>query len=145
MTDSALYLETSCLLKLLFLEPESARVHELLAGEPLVVVSSLVELEAEQQILGRYLGGGISRSLRTKVVARMEELLAQAPFERRSPPLTFVEAARRQTRTSSRYCRTLDQLHLGAMEALGVRRLLTNDDQQAAAAKALGFEVLRPR
>jgi hypothetical protein len=31
------------------------------------------------------------------------------------------------------------------MQALGVRRLLTNDDIQARAATALGFEVLRPR
>jgi len=30
------------------------------------------------------------------------------------------------------------------MESLGVRRLLTHDDQQAAAARALGFAVVRP-
>ena len=34
---------------------------------------------------------------------------------------------------------------LAAMEALGIRRLLTNDDQQAAAARALGFGVVLPR
>ena len=43
------------------------------------------------------------------------------------------------------HCRTLDRLHLAAMQALGVRRLLTNDDIQTRAATALGFEVLRPR
>ena len=37
---------------------------------------------------------------------------------------------------------SLDRLHLAAMEDLGVRRLMTADEAQAAAAKALGFEVL---
>lgn len=41
--------------------------------------------------------------------------------------------------------RTLDRLHLATMEALGLRRLLTNDETQARAAAARGFEVLRPR
>lgn len=145
MTDAALYLETSCLLKLLFYEPDSPRVHELVAAESDVVVTSLVELEAEQQILARYLAGRLSRSRRITVLARMRELLAQAPFERLSPPVSFLDAALRQARGSRVYCRTLDRLHLGAMEALGLRRLLTNDDQQAAAARALGFEVILPR
>jgi predicted nucleic acid-binding protein len=39
----------------------------------------------------------------------------------------------------------LDRLHLAAMQALDVRRLLTNDEIQARAAAALGFEILRPR
>ena len=43
------------------------------------------------------------------------------------------------------HCRTLDRLHLAAMEALGLRRLLTNDEIQGRAAKARGFEVLLPR
>lgn len=42
------------------------------------------------------------------------------------------------------HCRTLDRLHLATMEALGLRRLLTNDVLQARAARALGFEVRTP-
>jgi hypothetical protein len=44
-----------------------------------------------------------------------------------------------------RYCPTLDRLHLAVMQALGFRRLLTNDDAQARAGRALGFSVSLPR
>ena len=42
------------------------------------------------------------------------------------------------------HCRTVDRLHLAAMDELGLRRLLTNDKAQAAAAAALGFTVITP-
>ena len=42
----SLYIDTSCLLKLLFPEPESARVGESVAAEKRVVVSALGRLEA---------------------------------------------------------------------------------------------------
>ena len=44
----SLYLDTSCLWKLLVEEPESARVRELIGNEPEVVISSYAEFEAEQ-------------------------------------------------------------------------------------------------
>ena len=34
---------------------------------------------------------------------------------------------------------------LATIQALGVQRLLTNDDTQAAAARALGLDVVLPR
>ena len=43
------------------------------------------------------------------------------------------------------YCATLDRLHLAAMQALGISRLLTNDAAQAKAARQLGFDVTLPR
>jgi hypothetical protein len=42
-------------------------------------------------------------------------------------------------------CPTLDRLHLAAMQSLELRHLLTNDDAQARAARALGFSVVVPR
>jgi uncharacterized protein with PIN domain len=42
----SLYIDTSCLLKLFLMEPESARVQELSSAEERVVVSTLVRLEA---------------------------------------------------------------------------------------------------
>jgi len=47
---SSLYVDTSCLLKLLFLEAESRRVAEILGSEEHVVVSSLARLEAIVQV-----------------------------------------------------------------------------------------------
>jgi predicted nucleic acid-binding protein len=57
------------------------------------------------------------------------------------------EVAEAQTRplAKSAHCRTLDRLHLATMQVLGFQRLLTNDDRQAAAARALGFDVRLPR
>jgi hypothetical protein len=40
--------------------------------------------------------------------------------------------------------RTLDRLHLAAMEELGLHRLMTHDVPQAEAARVLGYAVLSP-
>ncbi len=57
----------------------------------------------------------------------------------------IVATALKQHRAAGRiHCRAFDRLHLAAMEELGARRLMTNDKNQAAAAKALGFEVITP-
>jgi hypothetical protein len=40
--------------------------------------------------------------------------------------------------------RTLDRLHLAAMEELGLHRLMTHDGPQAKAAAARGYAVLSP-
>ena len=43
------------------------------------------------------------------------------------------------------YCRSLDRLHLATMQALGLHRLLTDDELQARTARGLGFEITLPR
>ena len=62
-------------------------------------------------------------------------------------PTAVVDVAEGQARTLPRdaYCPTLDRLHLAVMKSLDLRRLLTNDDAQARAARALGFSVVVPR
>jgi predicted nucleic acid-binding protein len=60
------------------------------------------------------------------------------------PGTVFQTALRQQGRGRQPHCRSLDRLHLAAMEELGLRRLMTNDVAQAAGARGLGFEVLRP-
>jgi len=142
----ALYLDTSCLLKVFFPEPETAQT--LAAGaESRVVVSSLARLEMLSQIHGRVAGGLLSAARARRLLQRVEAVLKMAPYEPARCPADIIEIAVAQVQPLSKsvYCRTLDRLHLAAMEALGVRRLLTNDDTQAAAARALGFQVLLPR
>jgi predicted nucleic acid-binding protein len=143
----ALYLDTSCLLKMLFPEPESARVVALCAGEPRVVVSSLAKLEATVQINARHAGGTLNKSSARRVRAKLDATLMLAPYEPGIFPPGAVEAAEQQLRIDRRaiHCRTLDRLHLAAMEVLGLGRILTNDDAQARAAAALGYQVLVPR
>ena len=62
-------------------------------------------------------------------------------------PTAVIDVAEEHLRRLPReaHCPTLDRLHLAAMEAFNLRRLLTNDDAQARAARVLGFTVIVPR
>ena len=143
----SLYLDTSCLLKLLFPQPESRRVAQLIEAESSVVVSALARLEALGQLQARVAGGILSAALARKLGERLRALLATEPYELVGFPASAVGLAEAQIRLERRapHCRTVDRLHLGAMQALGLRRVLTNDDPQARVAAALGFTVLLPR
>jgi predicted nucleic acid-binding protein len=142
-----LYVDTSAFLKLLWVEPETSRVEEILAAEDEAVVSDLARLELTVQIQNRRADGLLTRSGAERLRRQAEDLLALAPFVVRSTGALLVEAARRQVdvRDSRSHCRTLDRLHLAAMGELGLDRLLTNDDAQARAARARGAKVLMPR
>jgi predicted nucleic acid-binding protein len=143
----ALYLDTSCLLKAFFPEPETARTLELISAESQVVVSSLTRLEAFSQIQARVAGGLLSSARAGKLRQRIIAVLELAPYDEVRCPADVIDIAEGQIKLTDKkgYCRTLDRLHLATMEAIDVRRLLTNDDTQAAAARALGMEVLVPR
>ena len=143
----ALYLDTSCLLKALFPEPETARTLELIAGEERVIVSSLGKIEALTHLHGRVAGGHLSRATARRLAQRLDALLQTAPYDLMNSPVTIYDLAAEQLASFSPrdYCRSLDHLHLATMEALRVRRLLTNDDTQAHAAEHMGFSVLLPR
>jgi predicted nucleic acid-binding protein len=143
----SLYVDTSCFLKLLFTEPETARVVELIAAESRLLVSTLTRIEALVQIRGREVGGTITRREGERVRQKMENLLADPPFESAEISGNVFQVAEREARASRKtgHCRTLDRLHLAAMENIGARRLLTGDAQQAEAARALGFDVILPR
>jgi uncharacterized protein with PIN domain len=143
----SVYLDTSCLLKLLFDEPETERTIDLVTRESRVVVSSLARLEAVIQLQARATGRLMSSRNAVRLLRRMDALLGRDPYELVATPATIFEAAEEQVLPLGRsiYCRTLDRLHLGAMAALHVRRLLTNDAGQARAASAAGFTVTLPR
>ena len=143
----ALYLDTSCLLKAFFPEPETPKTLELIAREQRVVVSSLARLEALSQIHARVAGGTLPVATARRLVQRIDQILRGDPYEVVACPSGIIEAAEAQTRPMAKaaHCRTLDRLHLTVMQALGLRRLLTNDDMQAQAARHLGFDVVLPR
>ncbi|MEW6365953.1 MAG: type II toxin-antitoxin system VapC family toxin [Acidobacteriota bacterium] len=143
----ALYLDTSCLLKLLFSEPESARVAQIIAAEKRVIVSSLGRLEALVRIRARRLSGSISAAEGRRLLRALDRLTSAEPFVTLDCPVTIFKDAERQLASgiSRTCCRTLDRLHLAAALALEAKRLLTNDDAQARAAKALKLRVVIPR
>ena len=139
------YLDTSCLLKLLLLEPESAAVRQAVSAETGVVISSLTQLEAEVQLAAGHRGGRYRASQWRAYRSGLARLLDLDPFRLRSLPGTVFATALRQQQLSVKvHCRSLDRLHLAAIEELGLERLMTHDDAQAAAARACGFSVAQP-
>jgi predicted nucleic acid-binding protein len=140
-----IYLDTSCLLKLFRVEPSSADVRAAIASESQVVVSVLAELEALVQLKAAWTGGDLTRPQWRKLEAELALLRNQPPFEFRALPSAVFQAALRQHRNSgARHCRTLDRLHLAAMEELKLTRLMTHDENQARSAVEAGFDVVRP-
>lgn len=141
----SLYIDTSALLKLFFSEPESIRTSEIVNQEADVTVSSLTRLEALVQIQRREATGLLTRAKAQGRRRQLERLVTLSPFRLETCPSALIAAAETQVLSAAVYCPTLDRLHLAAMELFHLRRLLTNDDRQAGAARALGFEVILPR
>jgi hypothetical protein len=113
--------------------------------EPAVTVSVLAELEVMVQLKADYLAGNLTRPGWRQLEARFSVLRQQAPYDFRALPAALFRTALRQHRNAGGVlCRTLDRLHLAAMEELAISRLMTHDDGQAKAALEAGFEVLRP-
>jgi predicted nucleic acid-binding protein len=113
--------------------------------EPEVTVSALAELELMVQLKAEYLAGSLTRSAWRQLEARFSVLCRQAPYEFRALPAALFRTALRQHRNAGdAHCRSIDRLHLAAMEELGLQRLMTHDFRQAKAAAEVGFEVVRP-
>lgn len=141
-----IYLDTSCLLKLLLEEPESEAVRLAVDRETRVVVSVIAELETVVQLRAGWLAGEYREPRYRGYVRRLNGFRSTDPFQFQAVASSVFRVAIRQDRDAGRlHCRTLDRLHLAAMEELGLRRLMTNDVAQAAGAHALGFEVVSPR
>ena len=138
----SLYVDASVLLKLLRHEPESARAAAIVEAESELVLSALARLEA-LVVIDSWVAGGLAKRLGARRRTTLEGLRRQPPFRFVTCRGTIFDIAEAQR--SSAYCPTLDRLHLAVMQDLGLRRLFTNDDQQATAARALGFDVIMPR
>ncbi|MHB8519624.1 MAG: PIN domain-containing protein [Limisphaerales bacterium] len=140
-----IYLDASCLVKLLRPESASQDIRAAVAREPAVLISSLAELEASIQLKAGYLAGDYRAAEWRAYQARLIVLCQRAPFEYRSlSGGVFQTALRQHLHPRVVHCRSLDRLHLAAMEELKVTRLMTHDDAQARAATAMSFEVTRP-
>ncbi len=140
-----IYLDSSSLLKLFHDEPESPAVRLAVAAESEVLVSALARLESRIHFKSGWLGGDYGKACYLAFLKALDELADTAPF--RFVDLAgsvFSTAMRQDWRAGSLHVRALDRLHLAAMEELEVRRLMTNDANQAAAAKALGWVVIVP-
>jgi predicted nucleic acid-binding protein len=140
-----IYIDSSSLLKILWEEPESEAVRGAIAEEELVVISVLTELETQVQLRALQLAGRVTRSRYEQYRAALDSFRTTDPFEFQDLPGAVFRRAIGQHLTEKKlHCRSLDRLHLAAMEELGARRLMTNDLKQGAAAKAQGYKVIYP-
>lgn len=140
-----IYLDTSCLLKLLRDEAESADVRNAVSREEIVVVSSLAELETEVQLKAAAVGGEIRTSQWRQYQAKLTAMRNFDPFHfRHLPAAVFSTALQQHRHPQSVFCRAMDRLHLAAMEELKLTQLITLDEIQAKVALALNYEVIRP-
>lgn len=140
-----IYVDTSCLLKVLRPEPLSEAVWLAIHDEQCVQISALAELETLVQIRAAWMGGRLAKNQARQAEVRLYLLGSQSPFEFRALSATIFQTAIRQHRDSGDiHCRSMDRLHLAAMEELRVSRLMTHDEGQARAAREAGFEVVCP-
>lgn len=108
-------------------------------------VSSLTELEARTQLKAVWLGGDCTKARYRAMLLGLDALRDVEPFRFVGLSGTVFDAALEQDRSKETpHLRTLDRLHLAAMEELRAQRLLTNDGKLASAARALGFDVMEP-
>jgi predicted nucleic acid-binding protein len=141
-----LYIDTSSFLKPFLLEPEASAVDGAIEIEDQVVVTPLTLLECETQLRAMLLGGRLTKRTHQRIRERVDRTVQAPPFNMCSlSGRIFALALQQHQSMADVHCRTLDRLHLAAMEELGIRRLMTHDHAMAVAARALGYVVLTPR
>ncbi|HEY5895887.1 MAG TPA: type II toxin-antitoxin system VapC family toxin [Chthoniobacterales bacterium] len=141
-----IYIDTSSLLKLFHNETESGAIRDIVVREDEIVISSLVDLEARIQLKAAWVGGDYNHGRYLEFLKGLDELREMAPFRFAALTGSVFATAVRQDFTAARlHLRTLDRLHLAAMEELKLQRLMTNDNIQRAAAEDLGYAVIIPR
>jgi predicted nucleic acid-binding protein len=139
------YLDTGIVLKLIVLEPLSARVQVWLQKHRVAVpYPRLVEVELENTLQAKLFRKEITPSQVKSCHALVHELLMQGRFFR--PPLSLddvlIEALELMPRiTASTGCRTLDLLHITSARKLDCSEFVTSDRRQAKAARLLELKV----
>jgi predicted nucleic acid-binding protein len=144
MTERA-YIDTSCVLKLLIMDESTPRLARLVARDHEIVVSVLTHLEARTRLLVLRRGGTLSFSQYRETLRNLDRYLQTDPFRMHTLAGGVFDVAIEQLRRKGAvHCRSLDRLHLAAMETLGAKRLITTDAQQARAARSLGLTIVAP-
>lgn len=139
-----IYIDTSSLLKLAISDDQSSAVEIAVLTEPTIVISTLTDLETSVQIKGMFLGGKITKSRMSRIRDDLGMITSSTPFKKRKLSGRVFATAATQHENAKTHCRSLDRLHLAAMEELQISRLMTHDARQAEAARELGYEVLSP-
>ena len=128
---SAVYLDSSAIVKLAVLEPESSALRRYLRRRRPWVSSSL----ARTEVLRALLPGG------EKAAAAGRAVLARCDLVRVSD-----QVLTRAGMLEPHELRSLDAIHLATAERLGrdIRELVIYDERMAQAARSLGYRVSSP-
>ena len=139
------YMDTSSLLKLLLDIEECHLVHRAISTCGPILISSITFLEGHVQLKARILGGIFKGKVYEEVSAKLDDYRFTKPFTYKIVPGSVFERGVLQVKDpDSVYLRSMDRLHLAAMEELRVQHLLTNDLKQAEAAREMGYLVMVP-
>ena len=136
-----IYLDTGCLLKLYFPEPESAIVARIVAGSAIVYLG-LHELELTNALeLKRFRREASPKQLDATRALVEDDQRARVLFR---PGLEWEDVLREAAalaRSWSRVfgCRSLDILHCAAAKSLGALPFVTTDARQKKLARKLGL------
>ncbi len=131
MSEPAAYLDSSALLKLVVVEPESRALRRFLRDHPRRVSCTLARAEVPRAV-ARHGAEALSRA---------KALLARTDLLRIDDVLLDTAA----TLGPARLC-TLDAIHLAAARSLGEPAVLvTYDVRMVDAARDLELEILSPR
>ncbi|HWD76055.1 MAG TPA: type II toxin-antitoxin system VapC family toxin [Solirubrobacteraceae bacterium] len=126
------YVDSSAIVKLVVVEPESKALRRYLARRQPLVTSALARTEVARALLPS--GAG--------VVARGHDVLRRIQLLRVNDRVLTGAGQMEPAEL-----RSLDAIHLASARQLGaaVEQLVTYDDRMAGAAEALGWSVVSPR
>ena len=138
-----IYLDTGCLLKLYYPEPNSAAVAAAVSGKA-IAFTALHELETMTALqLKRFRGEATAEQAEAAMNLVREDLtsgkLAQSPVNWPEALQNAVELARVHAVASG--CRSLDILHCAVALAMGADEFVSSDSRQIAVATAAGLRL----
>lgn len=138
-----IYLDTGCLLKLYYPEPESPAVVAAIVGE-VVAFSSLHELEIVAAMEAKVFRKEAQPGQVSAALAAIHQDLAKGKLS--AVPVNWSGVFRgatelAQTHVAAIGCRSLDILHCALARFLGATPFVSSDRRQIALARAEGMSV----
>jgi len=137
-----IYLDTGCLLKLYYPEPESARVAGFVSGSAIVFLA-LHELEVLNALeLKLYRREATSAQVRAAAALVEQDVRSGVLYRAAVPWEDILQDAAVTAKAHTRRfgCRSLDILHCSAARSLAVTSFVTTDIRQRRLAESLGLK-----
>lgn len=141
-----IYLDTSCLLKLYYPEPDSERVSTLVTGQT-IALTSLHQLEFSNALQLKWRQKSASKTQVVATQALLDEDIRAGVVHRTA--VDWEEIWRRartlaETYTRTVGCRSLDILHCAVAFHCGIRTFVTGDLRQRRLAQKIGLKSPTP-